>query len=675
MEKILKHIINYSLLIIIFLLPLFFLPITIDFFGINKLYLLSFAGLFLIFISSAKLLFSKTLVWKKSALDLPIFSFLLAIVLSIIISSPNKTQALLNPNFGLILFLSLTLMYFYLSFSPITQLLHYSITFSGLILSILTIIFYFQPFKNLNLPYYLQFLKTPGVSPIGNSFDLISFLGMALIFNIFLILKKQTLNNQRNPNKFELIINYFVLIINLLALFISAYSIFPLFANFFHLSAPTPQLPTSLILPPLRLSWYSAVEILKNPLTLFFGIGVDNFSAIFTKVKDIAYNQSNLWSIYSFNYSRSAILHIITEAGILGLLAFFLIVVKSLSISRKNPFLLTLFLYSLLTLVFLPPTLVNFWIFFTVLGLISHWQKNNFQEPEKKLDLSDFPLIYGGTFVFSIIIVTFASYFLGRNYLSEISFKKSIEAIVKNNLKDVYDNQRQAIILNPYVEKYYLNLSQINLTIANNIAQKYQATQSSQIKEEDRQAISQAIQQAITLAKDGAVRLNPQKAQNWENLATIYKNIIGIAQDAQVWAISSYQRAIVADPQNPVYRLNLGGIYYILGNYDDAINLFNQAVSLKPDWPNAYYNLAWAYYQKGAYQQAASTMENVLKLLDKEKNKQDWEKAQKELEMFKNKLKEQESQNEKSKSNQLNLPEAPKTTIEPKIGLPDKAKP
>ncbi len=670
MEKILKQITHYSLFIVIFLLPLFFLPITNDFFGINKLYLLTFSGFFLILVSSLKLVFSKTLVWRKSALDWPIFSFLLVIGLSIIISSPNKIQALLNPNFGLILFLSLTIMYFYLSFSPITQLFHYSIIFSGLILSILTIVFYFQPFKNLSLPYFLEFLKTPGFNTIGNSFDLISFLGMVLIFKIFFIIKQQMLNNHIKSVQFALIVSYFVLIINLLALFISIYFVFPIFTNLFHFPDSTSQLPNYLTLPPLRLSWYSAVEILKNPLTLFFGVGVDNFSTIFTKVKDITYNQSGLWSIYFFNYSASAILHIVTETGILGLLGFFLIVVKSLSITKKNSFLLTLFLFSLSLLVSLPPTLINFWIFFTVLGLISNWQVHTYNQTEKKLDLTEFPLIYSGIFIFSLLIITLASYLLGRNYLSEISFKKSIDAIAKNNLKDTYENQRQAIILNPYVEKYYLNFSQINLTIANNLAQKYQATQSAQLKEEDKQAISQAIQQAIASAKDGAVRLNPQKAQNWENLATIYKNIIGIAQDAQVWAISSYQRAIVADPQNPVYRLNLGGIYYILGNYDDAINLFNQTINLKPDWPNAYYNLAWAYYKKGAYQQAASTMENVLKLLDKENDKQDWEKAQKELEMFKNKLKEQENQSSNNESNQLNLPEKPKTTIEPKIGLP-----
>lgn len=75
-------------------------------------------------------------------------------------------------------------------------------------------------------------------------------------------------------------------------------------------------------LPPLNISWYSAVEILKNPLTLFFGIGLDNFSSIFTKVKDVSYNQSIFWQISSFDYSRSAILQILTESGILGLISF-----------------------------------------------------------------------------------------------------------------------------------------------------------------------------------------------------------------------------------------------------------------------------------------------------------------------------------------------------------------
>ena len=80
-----------------------------------------------------------------------------------------------------------------------------------------------------------------------------------------------------------------------------------------------------LILPPFNLSWYAAVETLKQPLTALFGVGVDNYSAMFTKVKDAGYNASSLWQIGSFNTSRSTLLHVFTEMGLLGLLSFALL--------------------------------------------------------------------------------------------------------------------------------------------------------------------------------------------------------------------------------------------------------------------------------------------------------------------------------------------------------------
>jgi Cytochrome c biogenesis factor len=239
-------------------------------------------------------------------------------------------------------------------------------------------------------------------------------------------------------------------------------------------------------------------------------------------------------------------------------------------------------------------------------------------------------------------------------------------------LNKLYENVRQAIILNPFIERYRTNFSQLNLIIANNLASK--ATKDKPLSEQDKQNISLAIQSAISEAKV-AVSLNDKKAQNWENLAQIYRNIIKLIQGADVWAISAYQRAIVVDPQNPVYRLTLGGIYYSLGNYDDANNLFIQAVSLKPDWPLAYYNLAWSYYQKEKYQEAVVSMENVLRFLDPKKDEIDYKKAKKELEEFKKKLPKEEEQSTQEGKTQLKLTLPSPIPTTPQIQLPKEASP
>jgi len=333
------------------------------------------------------------------------------------------------------------------------------------------------------------------------------------------------------------------------------------------------------------------------------------------------------------------------------------------------------FIYLLICLFLFPPSLITWFLFFVVIGL-----EGAKMPVSNELDLSFLLPLYLGIVLFSFIFLTGFGYLLGRSYAAEIYFKKALDGIVKNDAKQAYENMRQAIILNPYIERFRLNFSQLNLLLANNIAAKASQPQGkdqkpSQLSEQDRQNISQAIQAAIAEGK-AAISLNPQKAQNWENLAQIYRNIINTAQGADVWTISAYQRAIVADPQNPVYRLNLGGVYYSLGNFEEASKIFEQAVVLKPDWPNAYYNLAWANFQKQKYQEAVSAMENVIRLLDPKKDKADYDKAKKELEEFKKKLPKEEKQaTEEGKTQpKLTLP-SPIPTTTPQIQLPKEASP
>ena len=666
MEKFIQNTKYFILKALVFLFPFFFLNITQEYFVTNKFYLLGFGVLLLIVISTIQILVSKKISWQKNPFDSLIILFLTAIALSTLFSSPNKIQALLNPNLGLVMMIFLAILYFYISrlgvvvgFSdpkkggktPPLQIL-------SMILSLITIVFYFQPFKNIALPQNFAFLKNPTFTPIGSQLDLTILLGFFVIIGIVSF-----------PRRRESILSWIpvftgmTLVINLLALSLTIFSLVK---------------PGVLILPPFRLSWFAALEILKNPQTAIIGIGPDNFSAIFTRVKDFAYNQSSLWQINSFNVSRSAILQILTETGIFGLLTFGLLIFNVVKLSMKQlnnetikP-LFFVFIYLLICLFVFPPSLIIWFLFFIVLGWIS--QQSNNETMKQSTDLSNLMPIYIGTVVISFGLIIGAGYFLGRAYASEYYFKKSFDGVTNNNIKQVYDNQRQAIIFNPYIERFRSNFAQTNLLIASNLAQK----KSDKITDQDKQTITQAIQAGIAEAK-AVVSLNPQKADGWQNLAAIYLNIINAAQGADTWTISAYQRAIVADPQNPTYRVGIGGVYYSQKKYDDALRFFEQAVSIKPDWPNANYNYAWANFQVKNYPQAVNAMQNTLSLLDKKTNKVDYEKVQKELEEFKKMLPKEEAsveqQGEENSSGSLNLPTQPTTQISPKLELPKEASP
>jgi len=647
---------------VIFLFPLFFLTATQEFFVTNKLYFLAFGALALLLISTIEFIVTKKIVWEKNPLDNILVLFPITVALSVVIASPNKVQAILNQNFGLLAIFSLTILAYYILRAKNTLMTINIMQVASLIVSFITIIFFFDPFKNTNLPTNLAFLKNPGFNTFGGQLDLIIFLGFFAVFNLSRFFFDK---NKKSTN--HLMLNVIYSVFNLVALVLSIY--------YFIKHGP-------FYLTPYNISWFSAVEILKNPVSALFGTGIDNFASVFSRMKDLAYNQTNVWTISSFIISRSTLLHIMTEAGLFGIAAFVILVLELIrralnkktdhnqSCLVKNPLCLNV-IYIILIVLFFPPSLVTFFLFFVLLALVASENKTDVKD--YGFDVSNLLPIYIGMITISFIFIGISCYFLSRVYLAEYYFKKSLDGYINNSAKEVYDNQRVAITYNPYLEKYRLNFAQTNIMIANNLASKPQ----DKITDQDKQNIAQAIQAAIAEGK-AVVTLNPQKANSWANLAEIYRNLLYVAQGADAWTVSSYQRAITLDPQNPTYRLNLGGVYYSLRNFDEAIRFFETAAALKPDWSNAHYNLAWAAFQKGNYQNAVAEMQSTLSLINIKDNRADYEKAQKDLEEFKKKLPQESletSPSAEQQPNQLSLPNPPAATLEPKIKLPKEASP
>ena len=649
--------------ITLFLFPLFFLTTTQEFFVTNKLYFLIFSALLLLLVSAIEMLVEKRLTIKRDFLDLFKISFLIATICSLFVS-PNKIQALLNQNFGVVAIASLTIISFYLKRSKIVVMKILPI--SGLILSLITIVYFFQPFQKVQLPYYLLFLKNPLFTPLGGQLDLAIFLGFIVVTQLLQIIFIDKVLHEVKSAPWA----HFVLLgISIIALILSVYSL---------MRGALPQMP------PFSYSWYASVETLKNPVSALFGIGIDNFASIFTRIKDVTYNQASFWQVNSFNISHSTVLHIMTEAGIVGLLTFFLLVLAVVNKGWKdNKLFLVPILYVGFILLILPPSLIVFFLFFVALTVLDeniHERKNIIDaDLERSPAYIAFP-------IFVFIFVAFSLFFVGRSYLAEYYFKGAVDGLAKNNARQLYDNQRLSIIMNPFIERFRINFAQTNLLLANNLATKARQQAGSsklsptkELTNEERQIISQSIQAAIEEAK-AAVALNEQKASNWENLAVIYRNLINTAQGADSWAISSYQRAIILDPNNPQYRMNLGGVYYSISHYEEAAGFFGQAVALKSDWPNAHYNLAWTYFQKKDYQKAVDEMQSVVSLLNPTRDPADFKKAQKDLDNFKSFLPKTNDTNQispqtETQPRQLILPSPPVATVEPKLQLPKNASP
>jgi len=219
----------------------------------------------------------------------------------------------------------------------------------------------------------------------------------------------------------------------------------------------------------------------------------------------------------------------------------------------------------------------------------------------------------------SIGLSLFAFFFAGKFAFADYHHRLALNAVSGNQGITAYNELINAEKLNPYSDLYRIDLAQVNFALANAIAQSKAPTEASpagSLTDTDKQNIQVLLQQSITEGRT-AVTLSPSSAVDWEILALLYRQIAGVAQNALVFSLDSYGKAIFQDPLNPLLRLSVGGTYYAIKNYDLAIRFFTDSINLKPDFANGYYNLSVALRDKGDLNTAQAVAEKVLTLVEK----------------------------------------------------------
>ncbi len=188
---------------------------------------------------------------------------------------------------------------------------------------------------------------------------------------------------------------------------------------------------------------------------------------------------------------------------------------------------------------------------------------------------------------------------------------------------------RQAIILDPYVDLYHAELARGSFFIATTLAR------SENLSDVDRQNIQTLARQAIDQATI-ASKLDPLNVANFETLSSIYRSTAGSNQQVAQAALNAMVQASSLDPANPQIRLAIGSILYAAGQYEPAAQIFSQAVRLKPDLPNAHYNLANALVKLEKYRDAYLEYEEIKKLV--QPGTPDYEKAKSEQDAIADKV-------------------------------------
>ena len=671
------------------LIPLTFTSFTTEFYETPKLIILAVAVLVLLVLWSFSWVLEGKIIITRTPLDLPLLLLLVTILVSTFLSQTRYVSIFGNfPRVhGSAISWVLYILLYFVSVSNIkgmiqARILSLALLASAVVAAIIAILSYFGVY----LP--LAFAKTMSFNPTGSSFSVVALslilfpiiyihiirpskiisLPLALIVSIIfgltvvfvgslttqIILAVSILAILGLAEKRDLKAKLPFLIVPIIVCgLVLALGYLPLGKGnplqqkqaTFNQSFQELQLPASD-------SWKVAISAFRDAPA--FGSGPSTFLFNFTQYKPASINLTNLWN-FRFDTSYNELFQILATLGALGFLAYLFFVLSLVKLTVKvlrhfDPFTVGLglsvitFIALLLFHVSTPITMVAGILVIVALialhrseGKVEEYTLGvkasklrqtpglNSQQFEGMIAGDILPIIVFVPILITALIGLWQSY---RVVSADIFHRLGLNAINQRGLTS-YDYLRQAETLNPVIDLYRSDMAQTNFLIANAIAAAKapnEASPGGSLTDQDKANIQQFLSQAINESR-AAVAISPRSAQNWEILASIYRQITGVAQNALQFSLDGYGRAIALDPYNPLLRLNVGGLYYSIRNYDMAIRFFDDAVNLKPDYANAYYNLSIALRDKGNLKEAEAIGERVVQLLQKDTSNPDYQVA------------------------------------------------
>lgn len=716
------------LCVLAFLLPLFFLPSTTEFFDTGKMALVVTGVLTLLILWGLRLITEERLVLVRTPLDILLLVYLLIVFLSTMLSSnPAISLYGLLPRISgsLLSQVSLVLLYFLvvanIKKASSVDLLIKLIISSSIVLSLVSLAAYFKIF----LPF--DFAKTTNFSLAGTS--------MATSLFLTIILPLMIINFLHSARNLSLISIFYFLalllslvtitlvgttsiwvlaIISILAtlyiylknndkklifrgIFTPAMIFIVIVVSTLAILSYTPTIKdkTSFgklssdfqkeLQLPFSTAWkISASSFRDSPI---LGTGPTTYLYNFTVYKPLEFNRTELWNT-RFNASFSQILQSWAEIGGAGVIFLLLIcfTFTFLALRYKDSWGLGMAgITFILGLFLLPMTFLTQTTGIFILALFMVTLKGNDSAgqiiKQRSVELPPALLLRVLLFMPIVGLVALGGFVSGKFLVADIYHRQAIVALSKNSGLDAYNKLVAAERINENMDLYRIDLAQTNFALANSIATQKgptEASPSGSLTEQDRTNIQQLLQQSIAEGK-AATALSPKSSLNWEILGSIYRQISGVATNGLQYSLDAYGHAIALDPYNPTLRLTVGGIYYQAKNYDLAVRFFDDAVALKPDYANGLYNLSIALRDKGNMPEAIKIAETLVSQLQDKPESDDYKTASKLLSELKSSSNETASeqsnvagvQTEASNSGALQNQNLPKV-LDEDLGQPGK---
>ncbi len=660
---------KFCLYILIFLLPLFFLPFTSYPVETNK-------QILSIFLISLSLIFylvycleNKKFFYPKSLLAIAVLVLLFVFGVSTAFSKAKFVSLFGNfvQSDSLVVFL-ISSIAFWLAAVLVEKKDLWKIGFSFFVSLALVVgigllqLFRYYIFPSLagNSVGDLGFTKQSNFNTLGSPLNWGIFIAFALVLIVLILI------NTRLSLVYKVVLEAAALII-IAALIVLNYPILWLaialvmivlasycFASFSRVSFPLTILVISLffalfgsslptlvnISPQVRPSLSSTLVVAKETLRpradqsplengkrALFGLGTSTFEYAFA-----AYRPNGPSEMESgnerFAQGFSFITTLPTTAGVLGVFAIlFLIfsflreIVKNLK-DRDRLIISGGILFLIALWFFYPAFLTQFIFIFVGLGIVVSGSRK-----EVDLTVSSKRRAFVSFLAFVVLMTgsLALSYFTAQKYLGAVYYERANRAYARSgNINESLAKFEKAAKLDPYSDKYQRALSQVLFFQAEE-ARKNLTNLPETSKEIQSKGVKDTISRSIKVARR-ATDLNPLDSLNWANLASIYERIIPIAKGADSFAVKNYKRAIQADPKNPQLYLSLSRTLVTVADYKknkgekeevwkkdlkEAEDFLKKAIELKPRYAEAYSMQAEIYIREGRTQEAIEKLKEA----------------------------------------------------------------
>jgi len=394
-----------------------------------------------------------------------------------------------------------------------------------------------------------------------------------------------------------------------------------------------PAASSAVKLPSYLASWSIALDTIRAPRTALIGSGPESFANSYRQYKPSWVNGTEDWALV-FNSGSDLPLTLLATMGFLGLGSWLWLALRTIKLSTRSAkqsdgsvlaaplifsFLLNLVLPSNAILTFLQAILLASLIAKDKDQLKSLEIGNlnlNISSPKELADAfgnrvrtkgTNVPVYFSSLLVLAVSL--FGSYSLYRAYHSQVLLRQATLDMQNNEVVKGYQAQQQAVATNPYLDSNRRSYALTNILIASALANKTDVT------DEEKEQINLLLQQAVREAT-AATTLDPSDTQNWQVLASVYSNMIGLVEDADQWATQAYVTAVQTYPTDPNILITFGGVLLATNQTDQAISIFTQATNIKPDFANANYNLAVALRQADRLEEAKAAYQKTLALVD-----------------------------------------------------------